>query len=153
MQVPQLSVQSQWSPTSSAQLILWVSSSWSWSHCSYSHSSHSGSLAQWLVVDLCICFHLFLEESYSFSEVVDYGLVILCFMSGIHFWGSVYLSFWVWIMSLRIFFLFCLFTCKFKDVIVFCHWVVLCCVNGPYFLHLFLGWEASMLFPGFDFYK
>ena len=42
------------------------------------------SLVQWLVVDLCICFRLFLEESSSFSGAVDYRLIILCFMSDIH---------------------------------------------------------------------
>ena len=49
---------------------------------------YSRTLVHWLVVDFCICFHLFQEEGSSFSGCVDCRLVIFCFMSKIHIWVS-----------------------------------------------------------------
>lgn len=68
------------------------------SFCLYSRNS-----AQLLIVDLCSCFHLFLEEGSSFSGVMKIRLVILCFISGIHLYVSIYyICFLVWVTSLRI---------------------------------------------------
>ena len=90
----------------------------------------------------------------SFSGALDWGLVLLYFTSSIPLWVSntVFVFLNLGHFTRDEFFWIIPFACKFQDVIVFLHWVVLCYVNVPHFLYSF-GWGASRLFPGSGFYK
>ena len=50
--------------------------------CMITSPSLQMELSPVVSLDLCICFHLFLEEGSSFSGDVDCRMVIFCFISG-----------------------------------------------------------------------
>ena len=151
MQVTQWSVWSQWAPTSSGQRLMWFP------HHGLDHFVHniispslivSRRAAQWLVVDLCICFHVFQNE--GSQGLCTVGWLFFFFTSNIYLWVSTcYIclsgsgipqSGWFFLV-LSIFLT--ISRCHF-----FSWWLVLHCVNVPHFLYPSFSWGASRLFPG-----
>ena len=64
-----------------------------------------------------------------------------------------YLSFMVWVTSLRMFFSSSIHLYANFNMTFFHSWVVLYCIHVLHFLYPCFGWEAPRLFPGSGYYK